>query len=246
MDKRKAEVEQLKEKVKDLRAAVQSTMQELDARKGELAAKTPSNDSQQKLDMMEKDLMNKKRQFKCQENVKDTHKREIEKNKREREELLRKAEKFRREASEKSNGGDIGEVTETLKELELKKKKIQEQRQELSTGLSREEFMNKFMKIKDENTKLKRDFEACDNHVDRMTKGLKNRAETYTWTRDSQARIIRKMFNKRMAEYRLFGKLHFNHDAEQLSFEIAHMDEHMQKVPNVCHLSMKVQTARYR
>merc|ERR1719219_2713825 len=104
MAKRQADVEQLKEKVKDLRAAVQSTSHELDARKGELAAKTPSNDSQQKLDMMEKDLMNKKRQFKCQENVKDTHKREIEKNRREREELLRTAEKYRREASEKTNG----------------------------------------------------------------------------------------------------------------------------------------------
>ena len=91
--------------------------------------------------------------------------------------------------------------------------------------------MNEFIKIKDENTKLKRDFEACNNHVDRMEKGLKNRAETYTWTRDSQRRTISRQFNKRMAEYRLFGKLQFNHDAEQLSFEIAHMDEQKQKVP---------------
>ena len=95
------------------------------------------------------------------------HRREIEKNGKEREELLRNAEKWRREATEKSNGDDIGEVTETLKELELRKKKIQQQRQELTTGLSREEFINKYMKIKDENTKLKRDFEACNNHVAR-------------------------------------------------------------------------------
>ena len=230
--------EQLKERLKDLRAAVESSGHELEARKGELSAKTPSNDSQQKLDMMEKNLMNKKKQLKHQENVKDIHRREIEKNQREREELQRIAEKYRRDASEKSNGDDIGEVTETLKELELRKKKIQQQKQELTTGLNREEFQNKFMKLKDENTKLKRDFEACKEHVARMTKGLSQRKETYVWTRDSQARQIKRMFNKRMGEYRLYGRLHFRHDEEQLSFEIAHMDEHMQKEPCVYHLSM--------
>ena len=76
MAKRKGEVEQLKEKIKDLKAAVQSTSHELDARRGELAAKTPSNDSQQKLDMMEKDLMNKKKQLKQQGNIKDIHRTE--------------------------------------------------------------------------------------------------------------------------------------------------------------------------
>ena len=65
--------EQLKERLKDLRAAVESSGHELEARKGELSAKTPSNDSQQKLDMMEKNLMNKKKQLKHQENVKDIH-----------------------------------------------------------------------------------------------------------------------------------------------------------------------------
>ena len=36
--------------------------------------------------------------------------------------------------------------------------------------------------------------------------------------------MIKREFNRQMAEYNLFGKLHFNHDDEKLNFEIAHMD----------------------
>ena len=41
--------------------------------------------------------------------------------------------------------------------------------------------------------------------------------------------MIKREFTRRMAEYNLFGKLHFNHDDEKLDFEIAHMNADGQK-----------------
>ena len=52
MAKKKMEVEQLKDRMKELRAAVENTKRELNGRKGELDAESPSNDSQQKLKLM--------------------------------------------------------------------------------------------------------------------------------------------------------------------------------------------------
>ena len=52
MAKKKIEVEQLKDRMKELRAAVENTKRELNGRKGELDAASPSNDSQQKLNLM--------------------------------------------------------------------------------------------------------------------------------------------------------------------------------------------------
>ena len=49
--------------------------------------------------------------------------------------------------------------------------------------------------------------------------------------RNSQARQIKRTFNMRMADYRLFGKLHFKHDEEKLTFEIAHLNAANEKEP---------------
>ena len=140
MAKKKMEVEQLKDRIKELRAAVEKTKCELNMRKGELAAEIPSNDSQQKLNLMKEALKRKRNQLKHQESIKSQHEREIEKLKGEREAKLRAAEDFKKEANEKTNGEDIGEVTETLAELKLRQQKISQQRQEYSCGLNREEF----------------------------------------------------------------------------------------------------------
>ena len=140
MAKKKMEVEQLKDRMKELRAAVENTKRELNGRKGELAAESPSNDSQQKLNLMEEALKRKRNQWKHQESIKSKHEREIKKLEGEREAKLRAAEDFKKEANEKTNGEDIGEVTETLAELKLRQQKISQQRQEYSCGLNREEF----------------------------------------------------------------------------------------------------------
>ena len=162
MAKKKIEVEQLKDRMKELRAAVENTKRELNGRKGELDAASPSNDSQQKLNLMgssthfwvhfppkrlkiylfqqEEALKRRRNAMKHQESIKAQHKREIEKLKGEREAKLRAAEDFKKEANKRTNGEDIGEVTETLAELKLRQQKIDKQRQEYSCGLNREEF----------------------------------------------------------------------------------------------------------
>ena len=162
MSKKKIEVETFKDRMKELRVAGETAKRELAGRKGELAAESPSNDSQQKLKLMgsfihflgnsfskslnicffqqEEQLKRKRNQWKHQESIKAQHKRDIEKAKRDRDEKLRSAEDFKKEANEKTNGEDIGEVTETLAELKMRQIKIREQKQEYSSGLNREEF----------------------------------------------------------------------------------------------------------
>ena len=230
LDKKKIEMEQLKEKMREIRIAVESTKRELNARKGELATDTPRNDSQQKLKMKEEELKRKRNQLRNLENAKVIQAREILETKRLREEKLRAAEDLKKEANERMNGEDIGEVTESLAELKLRQLKLNQQRKEYSSGLNREEFQTKFMKLVDENARLNKDFKACSNHVARMSKGIRARGVTFDWTRKSSSRVIMRNFNMRMSDYRLFGKLIFDHDYEKLSFEIAHMDEHNEKI----------------
>ena len=39
------------------------------------------------------------------------------------------------------------------------------------------------MNLKDENSKINKDFAACSNHVQRMDDGMRKRGEVFVWTR---------------------------------------------------------------
>ena len=101
----------------------------------------------------------------CQKNTKNILEREVALTKNKRDEKLRSAEKFKREAMEKTNGEEIGEVRETERELNAKRAKVMQEKKKIIEeigGLSFEEFQVKFRKLQDDNAKLKYDVEACN------------------------------------------------------------------------------------
>ena len=218
----------LRIEIKKLKVAVEESERELSRREGELAAARPKNDSSQKLDLMKGEIQSKRKQLRQHESTKTILERELAQTRSKRDEKLGDAERHKREARERTNGGDIGEVRETEAELNAKEAKVRQARKKIVNedlgGISMEEFQEKFRKLKAENAKLKIDMNACGSHVKTMEKGLSLRGIVFMDIRHMLGRRLGRDFNQRMADFGLFGKPEFDHDEKTLDLTIAHLD----------------------
>ena len=228
--------------IKRLKKLQEESERELYTVEGDLTAARAKKDSLPNLDLMKGEIESKRKQMKQQNYTKTILEREVKETKRNRDEKLKNAEQFKKEAREKANGEEIGEVRETERELNAKRAKVAHERKKIIEeigGLTFEEFQAKFRKLQDENAKLKYDVETCSRHVERMDKGLKFRSLVFVEIRYIHERLICRTFNKLMSLYRLFGELKFDHDPHRprLDVEIAHMDADRQKVGDSMPLS---------
>ena len=216
----------LKDRVRGLKAAVKNAKEEWDLKKAELAAKRPRNDSSQELELMKGEIQRKQELVEQLKNTKASLSRVVARAKSDREEKLSLSERHRKEAAEKANGEEIGEVKETEEELVAKQKKLLQEKKKLieeSGGLSLAEFQAKYWKLREENVNVKKDIKECTRHVARVEKGLKTRAYCFESIQDSVGRMVMRHFSGRMKLYHLLGKLKFNHQENTLNFQIAHL-----------------------
>ena len=103
--------------IKRLKKLQEESERELYRVEGDLAAARPKRDSLPNLDLTKGEIESKRKQLKQQNYTKTILEREVNETKRNRDEKLRSAEKFKKEAREKANGEEIGEVRETEREL---------------------------------------------------------------------------------------------------------------------------------
>ncbi len=159
-------------------------------------------------------------------NMKSGQERDLLKAEQELEGLKEKASDWRNSALELSGGREL-EVTETEKELKVKRSELQKYRdrsaKELQLGLSQDEFESKIEQLASELGRLDATLESAGTNLEKAKEMVDRRTYVFLYTRKAIGRMVRRKFIELMKSYNLFGMMKINHDHKAMEVQVAHL-----------------------